>query len=41
MFIKSSNSQVGGDCGDLAKFGKKRITDHDFHPPFVKCGVGK
>ena len=20
---------------------KKRVTDHDFPPPFIKCGVGK
>ena len=25
----------------MAKFGKKRFTDHDFPPPFIECGVGK
>ena len=36
--------QVDGDSqasGILAEFGKKRITDHDFPPPFKKSGVGK
>ena len=40
------DSQVDGLDGDSQEefwqnLGKKRITDHDFPPPFVKCGVGK
>ena len=29
---------IYGDCGDLAEFGKKRNTDHDFSPPLYVGG---
>ena len=37
-YYKNSQVVVDGDRGDLAEFGKKGNTDHDFPPPLYLGG---
>ena len=39
--IKKSSNQKVEIMEIWQNLEKKRVTDHEFPPPFIKCGVGK